>query len=244
MTDISIELVPRSYQHLDDECQQLKQVFTFLDTVNIPDLLRMPVRSWEACRHTSQYFRRNIPHLRAIDFNLREPEALEQAIAGLDDVLVVSGDLPQGFGRGVYPTRCLDVIRYIKTHHPAKTVIAGIDPYRQSMREEMEYTRQKVDVGADVFFTQPFFSLHLLQCWFELLPDYDVYWGISPVVGEKAKNYWEYTNHVIFPPEYDFTLEGNQRFARSVVSFVREQDSNLYFMPIKVNIMDYLQGIL
>lgn len=244
MTQISVELVPRSYQHLDNDCSRLQQSFPFLDTVNIPDLLRMPIHSWEACRYTGRYFQRNIPHLRARDFNLDHPEFLESAIAGFHEVLVVSGDPPQGFSRSIYSTTCLDLIRYIRRRHPDKKIIAGLDPYRQNLQKELDYTQQKVKAGASCFFTQPLFSLKLLKAFYEILSGLEVYWGVSPVIGEKSKNYWQHTNLVVFPPGYAFTLEGNQQFARRVMQFVSENDTNIYFMPIRIDTVEYLDGIL
>lgn len=244
MADISIELVPRSYQHLEQECLGLQSAFPFLDTVNIPDLLRMPIHSWEACRYSARYFQRTIPHLRASDFDLHCPEKLQSAIDGFDEVLVISGDPPQGFSRQVYSTGCLEMIDHLKTRHPDKRVIAGIDPYRHSLQRELEYIQEKAAAGADAFFTQPFFSLPMLQSYQELLVDREIYWGVSPVIGAKSKNYWEHTNHAVFPPDFEFTLAGNQRFARSVLSHIREHGGHIYFMPIRIDTVTYLQGIL
>jgi hypothetical protein len=72
MPSISIELVPRSAQLLEEECLEVKAKFRTLEVANIPDILRLPLRSWEACRFAKRYFRRVIPHLRAIDFCLTE----------------------------------------------------------------------------------------------------------------------------------------------------------------------------
>lgn len=49
MGQISIELVPRNREDLLLELQQLRHHFPDIDTINIPDLLKFPLRSWEAC---------------------------------------------------------------------------------------------------------------------------------------------------------------------------------------------------
>ena len=244
MGRISVELVPRSYEHLDEECEQLRLAYPDLDTINIPDLLRMPIHSWEACRYSKRYFSHVIPHLRAIDFDLHHPRHLEESIEGFSEVLVVSGDLPQGIHRQVYATRCLDMINHIVKHHPEIKVYAGLDPYRQDIREELQYARAKLAAGATALFTQPFFSVSLMLSYRELLGEAPIYWGLSPVTGVKSKNYWEYTNHAVFPCDFEFTLEANQAFARRLLQEIQEWDGHAYFMPIKVNTMTYLSGVL
>jgi methylenetetrahydrofolate reductase (NADPH) len=70
---ISIELVPRNREDLLLELQQLRHHFPDIDTINIPDLLKFPLRSWEACILAKNHYPHAIPHLRAIDFDLSKP---------------------------------------------------------------------------------------------------------------------------------------------------------------------------
>jgi len=49
MSRISLELVPRTREGLDREIDRVRRRFPRLDTLNLPDLERFPVRSWEAC---------------------------------------------------------------------------------------------------------------------------------------------------------------------------------------------------
>ena len=65
---ISIELVPRSPAALDASLATLRASFPAIDTVNIPDLVRFPFRSWHACARARQQVPNAIPHLRARDF--------------------------------------------------------------------------------------------------------------------------------------------------------------------------------
>jgi len=132
-------------------------------------------------------------------------------------VLIVSGDPPQDFSRLVFPTTAIEMIAFIKFHSPATKVYAALDPYRTGIKQEIEYARKKRDAGADGFFTQPFFSIDLMKVYQDLLFNTEVFWGVSPVVGQKSKNYWESTNKAVFPSDYDFTIEGNQKFGRQAL---------------------------
>lgn len=244
MPAISIELVPRNMQLLEEECLAVKARFPLLEVANIPDILRMPLRSWEACRIARRYFRRVIPHLRAIDFCLTKAADIEEAIAGFDEVLVISGDPPRDFSRLTYPTTSVELIAFVKQRYPHVRVYAGVDPYRSGPRAELDYLKRKKDAGADAFFTQPFFCLHLLDAYISVLSSYEVFWGISPVLSEKSRSYWETTNHAIFAGDYQHTMEFNQGFARAFLSRLSSAHSHVYFMPIRTNTVAYLEGVL
>ena len=243
MTRISIELVPRSFEGLEEECLSLKRTYPHLDTLNIPDLLRMPIRSWDACRCLSKIIPRSIPHLRSMDFDLSKGSVATEAISDFLEVLVVSGDPPQDFSRPVYGTSSTELIRHLRETYPKMTIYAAVDPYRSGIREEMEYVKRKKDAGANGFFTQPFFSMNLLEVFRDLLLNEKIFWGVSPVVGGKSKNYWESTNNAVFPSDYDFSFEGNQKFARDVFTFATATETDIYFMPIRMNVLKYLNGI-
>lgn len=47
MNNISLELVPRSIESLETDLQIVRERFPGIQMVNIPDLLRFEVRSWE-----------------------------------------------------------------------------------------------------------------------------------------------------------------------------------------------------
>ncbi len=68
----------------------------------------------------------------------------------------------------------------------------------------------------------------------------NVFWGISPVVGPKSRSYWETTNHVIFPPDFEPTMEANIAFARQMMQAVASAGGNTYLMPLRVNLARYL----
>lgn len=246
MQRISIELVPRDRDALQQEMQLVRDNFPVITTINIPDLLKFPLRSWDACCQAKQLFSQAIPHLRAIDFDLSKPFPLVETFVqnGIDSVLVIAGDQPQDMSRRVFRTSSVDLIRAIRAQMPHLIIYAGIDPYRSGIKTELDYIKRKIDAGADGFFTQPFFDLRLMEIYNDLLPGIDIFWGISPVMSLRSKDYWDNLNNAIFPPDFEPTLEWNRRFAKQALEFARDSDSSLYFMPIRVDLVEYLDGIL
>jgi len=246
MTEISIELVPRSLASLDAELRTVAEQFPSVRTVNVPDLLRFPLRSWDACAHARHVVPTAIPHLRAMDFAPDRPFVLREklAAAGIDTVLVVTGDPPQDLAHRVYATGPVELIRRIKREAPELTVYAGFDPYRSSVRDELEYLRAKREAGADGFLSQPFFDLRLLDVWGELLAGERVFWGISPVVGARTRAWWETKNHAFFPAAFEPTLAWSRDFAAHALDWARAARTNLYFMPIRVDLATWLGDIL
>ena len=64
MSTLSIELVPRDRDSLGREMQLIREHFPAVQTINIPDLLKFPLRSWDACSQAKNFFPHAIPHLR------------------------------------------------------------------------------------------------------------------------------------------------------------------------------------
>ena len=224
----------------------MRDRFSSIERINIPDILRFDMRSWDACKIAGEYFPKTIPHLRAIDFDPNAPLDIDAEITakGIEAVLVISGDPPQDMSHKIYRTGALEMIRRLKRELPDLKVYAGMDPYRSGIKEEIDYLRAKRDAGADAFFTQPFFDLRLMDIYQGFLQDFTIFWGVSPVLTENSRNYWENKNNAIFPPDFVPTMEWNREFARKALEFARENGGNLYFMPIRTNIGDYLEGIL
>jgi len=246
MTNISIELVPRTLASLEQEMQAINTHFPQINTINVPDLLRFDVRSWDACIRGKRCFSTAIPHIRSMDFDLSKPFELGKVLLAenLDTVLLVTGDIPQDMSKRVYNTACLDFIRFFKRKYPATKVYASIDSYRSGTKQELNYVKQKLDAGADGFFTQPFFDMRLLEIYYDQLSDCDVYWGVSPVLTEGSKNYWEAKNNVVFPKDFTPNMEWNTQFGKDVLSFAQANSQNVYYMPIRADVIEYLRGVL
>lgn len=242
---ISVELIPRNIEHLNGELQLIQSHFPVINTINIPDLLRFDTRSWEGAVLAKPLYENCIPHIRAIDFNLKKELNLLQFlnINSINQVLVVTGDLPQDMNRNVYPTTSIDFIRRVKQESPHIKVYSALDPYRNNFKMEYEYMQRKLDAGADGFFTQPFFDMRLMEVYCELLDKAEVFWGVSPVTSQKSRNYWETKNHAIFPKDFEPTLKWNIDFAQKVLAFSKVTNTNIYFMPIRVDLQAYLEGI-
>ncbi|ADU65305.1 5,10-methylenetetrahydrofolate reductase [Desulfurispirillum indicum S5] len=244
-TRIAVELVPRSDESLQEELAVLEQ-FPVVTAVNIPDILRFDMRSWQGCRLVRGHGLDAIAHIRAIDIHPRKPLPMVEYLVEhrIEEVLVIAGDIPQNHARTIYPSTSVDIIRKFKREAPHIRVYAAIDPYRQSFREEMEDVQHKLDVGADGFFTQPFFDMRLMELYGELLEGEQVYWGVSPVLAERSQHYWETRNAAVFPRSFEPTMNWNLEFARQALDFVHATDGfHIYFMPIKTNLNSYLQGI-
>jgi methylenetetrahydrofolate reductase (NADPH) len=246
VTRISIELVPRSVASLDADLARVHEHFPDVTMVNVPDLLRFPLRSWDACAQARHTVPRAIPHLRAMDFAPEAPFALGEklAAAGIDTVLVVSGDPPQDLGRRVHPTTALDLIRRIKREAPALTVYAALDPYRSGPRDELDYARAKRDAGADGFFSQPLFDLRLLDVWSDWLRGECVFWGVTPVIDARARSWWEARSRAVFPKGFEPSLAASRAFAAAALEWALARDADLYFMPIRVDVVAWLGGIV
>ena len=113
------------------------------------------------------------------------------------------------------------------------------------MKQEITYCSQKQQAGADGFFTQPLFDLRLLDMYAEQLEGSEVFWGLCPVVGDRSRNYWTKRNHVLFPKGFQAELQWNRHFTIEVLEYVQKhQAGHVYFMPIKVPVIDYLGGII
>lgn len=242
---ISLELVPRDEAELKAELQLIKTQFPAINTINIPDLTRFELRSWEASCMSRSLYESCIPHIRAMDFDCAKPLPFIERLDKhqITEVLVVTGDAPKNSEHTVYSTTCIDLIAKIKSEHPHIKVYSAIDPYRGSIREEYEYVQRKIEAGADGFFTQPFFDLRLMELYSDMLVGSDIFWGVSPVVSGKSQKYWETRNNVVFPKDFQPTLDWNIAFSRKALAFTQLTKSNIYFMPIKVDLTAYFEGV-
>lgn len=243
---ISVELVPRNLAVLEQELREVSQHLPDVTTVNIPDLLRFDLRSWEACACAKEHVRHAIPHLRAIDINLKKPLAVASYLEthDIDEVLVVNGDAPADMSREVYSSSSLQVIRKIRQELPDVKIYAALDPYRQSFVRERDYALQKLEAGASGFFSQPFFDIRLMEVYAELLPDTEIFWGVTSITSKRSLGYWQNRNKAIFPATFAANLDWSRQLAKEALEFAKARDANIYFMPIRTGAVEYLQGIL
>lgn len=251
---VSVELVPRSHESLSAELAEVDSRLPFVDTINVPDLLKFDLRSWDACRHVRATTRPSgatayptIPHLRAADFDPDAPLPMAETLDrhGITEVLIVSGDDADYFTHHTYPVDAVDVIRRFRAELPHITVYAGLDPYRQGIAQEMRYLERKLSAGAAGIFTQPFFDTSLMAAWAKVLPaGMPVWWGATTVTSKGAIGYWRRRNLVAFPTSFEPTLAWQRDFARQAIEFARERDQHVYLMPVRTSVVDYLAGVL
>jgi len=242
---ISFEVVPRTHEAMMEQFNFIETKLPFINTINIPDLLRFPVRSWEAIKDVNTEKYDFIPHIRAIDFEITSGR-LHKIIEDfeLTKILLVSGDPPPDMSFPIYDTHVIDLISVIRKSFPSIEIYAGFDPYRSSIKEERQYIHRKFDAGVDYILSQPFFDMRLLEIYSDFIPADKVFWGISPVITDKSKNYWERMNHAIFPTDYEPTYEWNINFAQQVLDFSKANGSNVYFMPIRIDLEKYFLPLI
>jgi len=243
---IALELVPKTLDSFLEESKAHINNFPKIIAINIPELRSVEIKSFEA----SEYLLKNkvaaIPHFRLIDRTLDDLEAkIEKLVSlGLKQVLLISGDppidIPNFVPSGV---KIPQAIKHLKTKFPRLKVYAGQDSYRQSFKKELDYCKEKLEAGADGFFTQPFFSEGILNQWLEQLQEIEMWIGLSPVAGAASRNYWETTNQVVFPPNFRFDLEGNCIVGRRILTLIEAAGKNAYLMPIAISANKYLNEL-
>ncbi len=244
--DIALELVPRSLDGILRESKTSLATFPFVTSINVPEIRRLPVKSFEPSSLLLENSVPTTPHFRMIDRS--EKELLEKIAilveAGLQQVLLIGGDPPKDSPDFV-PSGLTTIqgIKAVKREFPNLKVFAGLDPYRSSFREELDYAFRKKEAGADGFYTQPFFSLGMLELWAEQLPEAEIWFGIAPVYTERSKNYWERTNKVVFPPSFSFARDYNTRLARQLLVTISEVRQRACLQPVANGALEYLKDI-
>ncbi len=251
-TRISVELVPRSRDSIAADVADVAAHLPQVDTINVPQLMKFELHSWEACQtardvgrpgHRTPY--RTIPHLRASGLDPRSALQMADALSELEEVLVVSGDAPDNFAKATFDVDAVSAIRRLRQEAPHLTVYAGLDPYRHSLVEELAYAERKLEAGAAGFFTQPFFDVALMRAWAALLPaGVPVWWGATTVTSSASLGYWRRRNRVAFPAGFEPTLSWHRDYARRAVEFARENDQHIYLMPVRASVVEFLDGIV
>lgn len=239
MSRVSVELVARDAETLEREVGELTTCLPDVSTINIPDLMRFRLRSWDAAGLVADRFKSVIPHIRAIDVDPAGPLPGADNPA-LTELLVVQGDPPADLSHRTFPNTSESVIRRYRKEAPHLTIYAAFDPYRRAPYQELEAVGRKKDAGASGFFTQPVFDHHMLDLCRDWLRDETVFWGFSPVVGPRSRSYWETTNHIVFPKDFEPTLDANVAFADAAIRKIRKDGGNIYLMPVRVKVAAYL----
>ena len=244
---IAVEVVPRNEESLAAQLADVARL-SRVDAVNVPDLTQFELKGWQAALRLRASHPRlaAVPHVRAMEVELHRPwtPGTKLEAAGVNEILVVTGDPPASMARPITGAHSTDVIRAFKAAHPGWRVYAALDPYRSGFSHELDYAVRKLEAGADGFFTQPLFDVRLMGVWRELLPGVPVFWGVTSVTSKRAMNYWLTRNRAVFPAGFEPTMAWHTRFAAEAVDFASRHDANLYFMPINVDIGAWLGELL
>ncbi len=236
----SFEIVPRTAQAFDQQYSFVSTLGETISMINVPDIQRFDIRSWETGAKIDRTKHSFIPHFRATDFSLQSGDIFRIIEENqLDHVLLVSGDPPEGIKREFYHTNVLDLIRVVKQKYPEITIHAGFDPHRSGLQEECDYIQRKIEAGASSFFSQPFYDTRLIEIYAEHLQGVETFIGLSPITTMSSMNYWEIKNKVKFPASFKAEYQWNIDFSNKVIAMAKEVGFNIYFMPIKIDLDEY-----
>jgi len=236
----SFEIVPRTDDAFEQQYNFVSTLGETISMINVPDIQRFNIRSWETGVKIDRTKYNFVPHFRASDFSLQSGDIFRVIEENqLDHVLLVSGDPPEGIKREFHNTSVLDLIRVVKQKYPDITIHAGFDPHRNGIQEECHYVQRKIDAGASSFFSQPFYDMRMIEVYAEHLQGVEMYIGLSPITTVASKNYWELKNKVMFPASFKADIDWNIDFSNKVIAMAKEVGFNIYFMPIKINLEDY-----
>ena len=240
----SFEIVPRTDQAFDDQYNFVSTLGDSISMINVPDIQRFDIRSWETGRKIDRNKHQFIPHFRATDFSLQSGDIFQIIEENeLEHVLLVSGDPPEGIKKEYHNTSVLDLIRVVKQRFPDITIHAGFDSHRTGIQDECNYVHRKTDAGASSFFSQPFYDLRMVEIYAEHMQGIETFIGLSPITTLTSMNYWEVKNKVKFPAVFEAEYEWNINFSNKVIAMARELGFNIYFMPIKINLEEFFGGI-
>ncbi len=244
--EIALELVPRSLEGILAEAKESLFTYPFVTSINVPEIRKLPIKSFEPSQLLLKSKIPTTPHFRLIDRSekdLLEKIAILEA-SGMTQVLLIGGDPPTDIP-GFIPSglSTIEAVKAVKREFPQIKIYTGLDPYRNSFREELDYAFRKQDAGSDGFYTQPFFSVGMLELWLEQLPDAEIWFGIAPIFTEKSKRYWERVNKVVLPPNFRFDVDYNIRLARQLLVTINETRQRGYLMPVANGALEYLKGI-
>ncbi len=239
-----LELVPREKETFQTDALALLGQYPQISGINIPDVLRLEHRSYEAAAGLLDQRILAIPHIRAIDHPVEKTLQIigDLIQKGLTHVLIVSGDAPD-LSHITYEVTTLEVISGTKEKYPNLKIYGALDPYRQAMKDEIFYCKQKLKAGAKGFFSQPFFDLDLASIFLEQLSQSELFLGISPVTSESSKSYWINRNKAVFPPDFGLSLDENIKVSRELMKLAERFNQHTYHMPIKVDPDTYLNAV-
>ncbi len=241
---ISFEIVPRNETAFKQQYEFASSLGQAIQIINVPDIQRFKIRSWETGKFVNRNKHLFIPHFRAIDFEIKSGiifQIIEQY--QLDQILLVTGDPPTDINHTFYNTNVIDLIKAVKQRFPKINIFAGFDPHRSGLQDEYNYIMHKADAGASGFFSQPFFDIRLIEIYAGHMQNLEIFIGLSPITTDASMHYWQVKNKVQFPVDFKAEYQWNIDFANRVIDMARYYGLNIYFMPIKIDLNKYFADI-
>lgn len=241
---LSIELVPRDLQGLIDEAKEVHRHFPQLQWLNIPDIRRLKVRSHDAATGCADLPFNVVPHIRARDRSVEETLAIMARLVdeGIRDCVLITGDPVEGEST-VDPPTTLDVLEAATRAGVDINLWTAFDPYRWDLETELDYVKAKMDSGSKGLFTQPFFDTARAEECLCHLEGIETFIGIAPVTSEKSRLYWEKTNQVDFPRQFEPTLEYAAQLTADLIEVASAHGQHAYLMPIRIAPLEYLKAV-
>ena len=242
---VFLELVPNNYNKLIQNATWALSELNDITAINVPDILQLNIRSYDAAIALSKENIPAFPHIRIIDFSESELMQLCHRLFenNVKQILLISGDPPPNPLQPIHKHFLPQIISLIKKEIPELIIFAGCNPYRQHLLAEMDYCNKKIDAGASGLFTQPIFNSHFAHILLEQCQKTQLYIGISPVLTQTSYNYWITRNNVLFSPTFEPSLEYNIAIAKEILSITNQFQQHNYIMPIKTPLKPYLQKI-
>ena len=214
--------------------------------LNIPDILRVKNRSYDAVVDVSNLGIDAIPHIRACDFSKEEllNLCLSLKSKGIKNILIISGDPPPNLLQPVYKHDLIEIFNMLCSSVSDINFYGGHDPYRQSLKDEYNYSKEKIKAGAKGLFTQPIFDLNLARLLLNLDLECEWFIGISPVLTKPSYQYWTTRNNVVFNADFNLTMDYNVTIGKELINYCQEKNQHNYIMPIKTDIYSYLGRLI
>lgn len=242
---IFLELVPRDLDNLLRLSKQSLDRHSLISGINIPDIKRVNIRSYEAVRYLLTHNIRCLPHIRSQDATVDDYITLIAPLVdlGLKELLIISGDPIKPGITPTYKSTVLDLVAELKSAFHSLTVYCGFDPYRQALDDEIRYANKKLSVGCDGLFSQPIFDVNFADTILSTFNHTRFFTGIAPVSTQASFEYWINVNKVTFPAEFKLDLDYNCKLAQDLIGLTTSFGQHCYLMPIRTPVSDYLHGV-
>ena len=242
---IFLELVPRDLDNLTRLSKQSLARHSLITGINIPDIKRINIRSYEAVRHLLEHNIRCLAHIRSQDSTLDEHIEIISPLVdlGLTEILIISGDPIKPGVVPTYKSTVLELVSELKSKFDFLNVYCGFDPYRQELNTEINYAYEKLAAGCDGLFSQPFFDIELADTVLSAFNHTQFFAGIAPVTTKASFEYWINVNKVAFPDTFKLDFEYNYKLAQELIGLATSYAQHCYLMPIRMPVAEYLSGV-